>query len=119
MAKIASIADFETAQGYYWEPGQGIGYRDYPFFAEYAQFINNRYPVATYNQLVVAACGWGYSVKHLVEDYGRNAYGFDVAQYCKDKAQQLFAASIYNRIYLTDMSNSNAIGDFLDRKSVV
>jgi len=61
-------------------------YRRYPFFAERAAFIRQRYPTAS--RVLIAGCGYGYLVDELRKS-GVGAWGCDIAPWATGQAAQV------------------------------
>lgn len=74
MAVLATQARFE-------EGGWYSQYRNYPFFAQRAAWINQTVPTG---KLLIAGCGWGYLVDELLK-LGRDVWGIDASAYCVGK----------------------------------
>lgn len=81
--RLASSADFE-AGGLYGGNGWP-GYRRYPFFAQRAAVIHQRFPSG---KVLVVGCGWGYLVDELL-NLGGDAWGVDASSYAINKGKAL------------------------------
>ncbi len=78
MARLASQSDFEGGDLY-------TNYRRYPFFAERAAVIHERFPTG---KILVVGCGWGYLVDELLK-LGRDVWGIDASSYAINKGKSL------------------------------
>lgn len=91
MGRSATREDFERG-------GLYSSYRRYPFFAQRADFIVERFDPRS---VIVAGCGWGYLVDELVSR-GVDAWGIDISPYALAKAREVLPSRSVNRVLLGD-----------------
>lgn len=78
----------------YYNGGNGYGdYKDYPHFYQRAEWLYNYY--INHNltgKVYVIGCGYGYVIKHLIEDFGvpsNRVKGIEFSSYAYQKATEL------------------------------
>lgn len=88
MARLATVEDFENGPMY-------SNYHRYPFFAQRADLIRQRYPNAV--RILVAGCGYGFLVDELIQR-GVNAWGVDASVYATGKAAVVLSTNARPRV---------------------
>ncbi len=109
MSHLATAYDFEGqgVDSLYSAVG-GVAYREYPFFAVRASQIRGRFSNLS-AKILVAGCGYGYLVKHLVDLGYTDVWGCDASAYAIQKAQDVLPANLSARIIQADITNRNSL----------
>lgn len=102
--RLASFEDFETEAGLYWP-----AYHEYPFFAQRAQRLHDRFGGS---KVLVAGCGWGYTVQRGLE-LGMDIWGCDASGYALDRAAEVLPPDAAARVLHADVTRD--LADLADR----
>lgn len=112
MALIATREDYEPANptegasALYYNPADGSGYTEYPFFQERVDALIGRF-APNGQKLAIFGCGFGYLVKLAVEA-GYNAFGFDASSYAINRGKALLP-TVANRLFVRDATTSAGV----------
>jgi hypothetical protein len=114
MSRLASQADFFASYDAEGNKIPGTGnlydeYRRFPFFAERANEIANRFPTSI-GKIVVFGCGFGYLVDELVQR-GFDAWGVEAADFARNKAAEVLPFASASRIVLANIANRAALNN--------
>ncbi len=102
MPIIFTQQDFEST--YYKDPYGLLPYRDNSMFLDRAGMIKGRWATG---KILIAGCGYGYTVKHLL-NLGADAYGCDASAYAVQQAatvapNRVVQANVLDRTQMTSV----------------
>lgn len=82
-------------------------YKRFPFFAQRAALVVQRYPTA--NRILVVGCGVGYLVDELLKAGKPNTWGIDAAPYATAQAVIELGTTVGARVRLADATSAAAV----------